>query len=73
MSFHLCSAPGCRVEIRTHFLMCAPHWRRVPGAIRTEVNEAYRKWKDGEIGLDELREVQRRATEALGRVKGGVA
>lgn len=40
---HLCPVPGCTVRVPRRFLMCNPHWRRVPPDIQKRV---FAGWKD---------------------------
>ena len=68
---HQCSVPGCGRSLPLDMLMCRAHWFRVPKALRDEVWAAWRQYQRGTLGLDELREVQQRATDAV--VEGGVS
>jgi hypothetical protein len=38
----VCAALGCTVEVSSEHLMCIPHWRALPRAIRIAVNETWR-------------------------------
>lgn len=40
---HTCHAMGCEVPVDPTFLMCRPHWRRVPFPIQREVWKHYRE------------------------------
>lgn len=68
----VCSLPGCGRVIRTDLLMCGRHWGRVPRDLQVDVTQAFRLYRAGNLGLDELRAVQCRATEAVAE-KGGAA
>lgn len=39
---HHCHATGCERNVRPEYLMCGPHWRRVPVAIQIRVLRTYR-------------------------------
>lgn len=39
---HRCHATGCERNVKPEYLMCGPHWRKVPIAIQIRVLRAYR-------------------------------
>ena len=39
---HLCHAIGCKTPVPPRMLMCRPHWRMVPKALRDAVLATYR-------------------------------
>lgn len=41
---HECPVTDCPEQVRVDMLMCAPHWRMAPGAIKGAVWNA---WRDG--------------------------
>lgn len=41
---HKCAAPQCEVLVPWHILMCATHWRMVPGPLKIAV---LRTWNNG--------------------------
>lgn len=43
---HKCPAPGCTVMLPHHLFACAPHWRRLPGALKRDLNA---EWRSGDI------------------------
>lgn len=44
---HYCAVPGCGEMIPRRLLMCAVHWSRVPGSLKSAV---YRTFKNGGAG-----------------------
>jgi hypothetical protein len=65
----MCAVPSCPVTIGAMFLMCAPHWHRVPKELRLKVNRLFRAWlktPDDAATLLELRQAQ---TEAIRLVR----
>ena len=55
----------CDAKIGTGMLMCRGHWRQVPAGLQREVYAAVDSWQAGQIDLEGLRTVQRRAVEAV--------
>lgn len=39
---HHCHARGCTRAVRPEYLMCPPHWRRVPANVQQAVYRHYR-------------------------------
>ena len=39
---HTCHAEGCSVNCRPEYLMCYPHWKRVPKPLQAAVYRHYR-------------------------------
>lgn len=68
--FHACSVSGCGRKIPDHFLMCKKHWYLCPADLREEVWEAWHRYQAKELPLSDLREVQKRATEAVEQACG---
>lgn len=54
----------CGARIRPGLLMCAVHWRRVPGELQREVYAALDAYNAGTATLGDLRAVQDRAVQA---------
>lgn len=61
----VCAAPGCDKRTPRNMLMCGSDWRRVPLVLQRRVNRAFWRFRDGECGIDELREAQQAAVDAL--------
>lgn len=40
---HECAATGCSARLPHRLLMCAKHWRLVPGPLQSKLYRAYRK------------------------------
>lgn len=60
-----CSYPGCPIRVAPNYLMCAPHWNRVPLKLRAELNRAWRKLmlKPTIPNLQDYNEVRERVIE----------
>jgi hypothetical protein len=58
---HRCASRGCSAQIDPAFLMCGPHWCRVPRSTRTTI---LRTWRDGG---DDYRQAVKQAIDALAR------
>lgn len=41
---HPCAVEGCGVRVRTHVLMCRPHWRQVSRPTQQRVYRTYSDW-----------------------------
>lgn len=41
-----CPVAGCDAMIKHNYLMCPPHWRRVPKILRTALREAFSEYND---------------------------
>ena len=46
-STHECAVPGCGEVINHELLMCAEHWRQVPGPIQKAVWNTWRELRRG--------------------------
>lgn len=55
MSEHACAAPGCDRLVPAAYVLCAVHWRELRQAAAAEVTAAYRRWRAGELSLQQLR------------------
>lgn len=79
---HHCHAIGCNVPVEPWRLMCLPHWRMVPPALRADVWHFYRRGQERDknpspewllaarAAIDAVAEKEARAKEAqrlLGR------
>lgn len=51
---HYCHVKGCQKQVAPKFLMCAPHWRLVPQALKRDVWRLYRPGQ--EVTKDPTRE-----------------
>jgi hypothetical protein len=58
-----CTVCGCKVQ--PGYLMCGPHWRRVPKYLAALVWNALDAWNGGYGDLQALRVAQQAATEAV--------
>jgi hypothetical protein len=68
MSVHHCEAVGCGKRTAPDNLMCAPHWRMVPTAIKALV---YAAWGRGTgAGTQAHIDAKRRAIEAVAKLEG---
>ena len=47
---HTCHAAGCDTPVLPLNLMCLPHWRRVPAAMKAAVCDAYRPGQEQDKG-----------------------
>lgn len=45
---HSCFWPGCDAQINVQFLMCNPHWYRLPIGLRSDVWMHYRRGQETE-------------------------
>jgi hypothetical protein len=60
---HNCAAPGCNATIRRVWLMCRPHWSRVPAVLQRAV---YAGWRHGAgVTSSEYREAVKAAVTSL--------
>lgn len=64
-NLHTCSIPGCETVLPVQFLMCKRHWRMVPAANRSEVWDAWDGWRCGVVSAQDLRDAQKKATDAV--------
>jgi hypothetical protein len=55
----------CQVKTRTGNLMCTRHWDRVPFALKSTLYDCLRRWKYNACPLEELRQAQTAAIEAV--------
>lgn len=64
---HKCHAVGCEREVPPAMLMCARHWRLVPGRLKLQVLRHYRKGQ--EISKNPSREYLEAARSAIEAVR----
>ena len=38
---HFCHVPGCKSEVHPAYLMCRPHWKKVPAELQRQVWQAF--------------------------------
>jgi hypothetical protein len=61
-----CAWPRCPRRVRAGYLMCAPHWYRLPAGLRARIWAAYRRGQTAVTAspeyLDALREALGYAT-----------
>lgn len=62
MRKHVCAATLCTQMVPERYLMCRPHWVRVPAEIQGEVWTTYRKRERDRAPYDDA---VRRAVEAV--------
>ena len=55
----------CNIRTRTGNLMCTRHWDQVPFDLKQLVYDCLRRWKFNECSLEELRNAQGAAIEAV--------
>lgn len=48
MSFHICHAHGCNVEVPPKMFMCRKHWFMLPADMRSQVWHCYREGQEVE-------------------------
>jgi hypothetical protein len=53
-----CPFPGCDRTIPVTLFACAQHWFSLGQAQRDEINAAYRRYGQGDIGIEDLRAIQ---------------
>lgn len=41
-----CPVPGCERRCSSSYLMCRPHWAKVPKDLQ---NQVYRTWRNGDL------------------------
>jgi hypothetical protein len=58
-----CPFHGCTQVLPDYLFACKAHWFSLLPAERDCIWEAYTRWKDGSLGVDELRRIQQ---EVLG-------
>lgn len=63
MSAHTCHAVGCSKSCKPAFLMCGPHWAKVPRADQRAVWATYRQGQERD--LDPSPEYLQAAMEAV--------
>jgi hypothetical protein len=51
---------------------CAQHWFSLGQVLRDEINAAYRRYGQGEIGIEELRAIQGRVVAGATKGNGDV-
>jgi hypothetical protein len=64
----VCPFPKCGRTIPITLFACAQHWFSLGQVQRDEINAAYRRYGQGEIGIEELGTIQRRVV--AGATKG---
>lgn len=62
---HTCAAPRCGAEIPIEYLMCAPHWFKVPRHLRIKCTSAFRGWQAGTASVEALRGAQAECVAAI--------
>lgn len=63
---HACAVPRCEVAIGRRYLMCRPHWFKVPGKLRDRVWRTYlRKSRGDTTALREYVEARREAVASV--------
>jgi len=67
---HECFVPSCKRQIPISFLMCSPHWSRVPKDLQREVWKHFRDGQQfGEVELtDEYIAAARKAAEYVEKI-----
>lgn len=60
---HKCPRRGCTRRVSDQYLMCGPHWRRVPEPLQEAVYAAYRHRLG--LGSEELAAAQDAAIAAV--------
>ena len=63
MTTHKCPKPGCTVDVGRDYLMCAPHWKRVPTPLKQEVYRTFDRGR-GRLSREHV-EAMRQAIEAV--------
>ncbi|MGD0263572.1 MAG: hypothetical protein ABSD47_01295 [Candidatus Methylomirabilota bacterium] len=68
-----CPVLGCDQRIPYYWLMCRPHWRRVPILLKRAVWATYHEGQQDDLSLvtPEYIEARRLAVEAAGADRGG--
>ena len=58
-----CPIHGCPHRVETSRFVCSRHWRQLAKAKRARILDAYERYQQSEIDLEDLRKIQR---EVLG-------